>query len=295
MKCGYAREVMVIKYFWIYFGVLLTCSIALAALVKPFAEGFAASGKKPFVYGALSSLLTSLVVFATNWINTNLFTVFWIMAAVFLLFGIIHLAIVQRKYFYSSGRNDSRILIGEIIFGLSIIFFTIVAFSTLQYFLKDRSFLFYPMMMSGVAFFIPMLFLRTFNAAYDIPAAVFKTWQYPLNEQIELPDEDPREKILVIAFETAKKATDKKKTVFRAKAPENMKLGELYYFFINDYNDVQSETPIEYADESYEPVTWWFRIKPKWYQLQRILDPDISVRENRIKENSVIICERIQN
>jgi hypothetical protein len=72
-----------------------------------------------------------------------------------------------------------------------------------------------------------------------------------------------------------------------------MQLGDLYYHFLNDYNEVQSETPIEYTDKQNNPQEWWFRIKPKWYQRQRILDPDLTIKENQVKENSIIICERI--
>ena len=146
-----------------------------------------------------------------------------------------------------------------------------------------------------LSFFIPILVLHTFNAAFEIPQATFTTWSYPLSYQIDLPDENPAEKLYVIGFEIAKKNSDTKRAYFRAKAPESMKLGELYYFFINDYNELQSETPIEYATKDPEAYEWWFRIKRKWYQRQRILNPEITVRENRIKENTVIICERINN
>lgn len=281
------------KFFWIYFGVILTCSIGLAVVVKRFAEGFAAQGKKPYVYGTVSSLLASAAAWGSTYITNHLFSVYWIIAGIYLLFGIIHQAMVQKKYFYSRGQSKSKVLLAEILFGFAIILFTIVAFSTLQYFLKDKTFLFYPMIMSSLAFFIPLLFMHTFDAAYNIPEAIFKTWEYPLSSPIDVPDEDPREKIVVMGFSIAKKETDSRKTFFRAKAPEGMRLGELFYHFINDYNDEQSETPIAFADKGHEPYTWWFRIKPKWYQFQRILDPDISIRENKIKENSVIICERL--
>lgn len=287
---------MAIKFFLTYIGVFLAFSIAFLIIVKQFAAGFAGSGKKPVIYGTFSSVLASLAAYAATLFTERLFTVYWVLAGIFLLFGIIHLAIVHKKYFYSNEEDRIKVIIGEIFFGLSVIFFTIVVFSSLQYFLKgEKEFLFYPMLMSMLAFFIPFLIMQTFEAAYRIPSAIFKTWTYPLYEPFDLPDEDPREKILVIGFEVAKKITDKKRTYFRAKAPEGMKLGELYYHFINDYNELQSETTIEYTDKEYNPCEWWFRRKPKWYQAQRILDPDISVRENRIKENTVIICERILN
>ncbi len=286
---------MAIKYFWPCIGLFFVFSIILVAIVKQFAEGFVGGGKKPIIYGTLASVIASLAAYGSSLITEHLFTVYWFFSCIFLLFGIIHMAIVHKKYFYSTNEDNGKILVGEIIFGLSIIFFTIVVFSSLKYLLGGKSFLFYPMLMSCIAFFVPMLVMHAFEAAYTIPSAIFKTWCYPLNQQIDLPDENPREKLYVIGFEIAKKFTDTKKTYFRAKAPESMKFSELYYHFINDYNELQSETPIEYTHESYEPYEWWFRRKPKWYQAQRILDPEISVRENGIRENTVIICERIKN
>ena len=72
-----------------------------------------------------------------------------------------------------------------------------------------------------------------------------------------------------------------------------MVLGELYYFFINDYNEVQSETPIQFASPEGEPYEWLFRKETKWYEGVNILDPTLTVKDNAIEENSIIICERI--
>lgn len=286
---------MALKFFCIYIGSFLAFSIVLIAVTKQFAEGFAASGKQPIVFGSLSAIVISGGAWLCTFVNDNLFPIFWFFTGIFLLFGIIHIVFFHKKYFYSNQENKSKVLLGEILFCLSLIFFTIVIFSSLQYFLKDKSFLFYPMLLSMIAFFIPLSVLKTFEAAYNIPAAEFSVWQYPVNNPIELPDEKAGEKLLVIAFEISKKKTDLAKTNFRAKGPETMKLGDLYYHFINDYNDAQSETPIEYADDDFTAYEWWFRLKKKWYQLNRILDPELSVRENKIKENSIIICERIVN
>jgi len=69
----------------------------------------------------------------------------------------------------------------------------------------------------------------------------------------------------------------------------------VFYHFINDYNEVQSETPIEFhynREEQDQTHAWYFRTKPKWYTFSRILDPFQTVDNNKIKENTVIICER---
>ena len=286
---------MAIKFFWIYIGSFTACSFALVMFAKSLARNFAAGGKKPLLLGGLSALLISGAAHLTTYFSVHLFTVFWFLAGIFFIFGVIHLAFFHKKYFHSIKKDKDKVLLGELLFCLGLIFFMIVLFSVLQYFLGDnKSFLFYPMLLSALAFFIPMTFLYAFNAAVNIPAPLFKTWQYPLDNPITLPDDNYNEKILVIAFEINKKIADESKTNFRAKAPETMKLGDLYYHFINDYNDQQSETTIQFADNDYTPHEWWFHLKSKWYEKNLILDPDLSVRENMIRENSIIVCERVQ-
>ena len=284
---------MALKYFWILIGSSLACSVMLFFLVKRFAQGFAANTKKPLLFGSFSAAGASGGAYLTTLIDEHMFTVYWLFSAVFLLFGIIHVVFFHKRYFYTTKNDNNKVFIGEMLFALSVIMFTIVIFSTLQYFLKDKSFLFYPMLLSMLTFFIPILVLYTFEAAYKIPLPVFTTWNYPINQPIDLPDERPNEKLVVIAFEIAKKTSEPIKTNFRAKGPEAMHLGDLYYHFLNDYNELHSETPIEFIDTYNSPQEWWFRIKPKWYQRNKILDPDLSVRDNKIKEDTIIICERI--
>jgi hypothetical protein len=285
---------MAFKFFLVYAGSLLACSILLFTIVKKFATGFAEGGKKPVIYGSFSSVIASLAAYGCTFVSENLYIVFWLLAGLFMIFGIIHVYLNHNKYF-SSNDNSTKIFIGELMFALSVIFFTVLVFSSLQYFLTERgkSFLFYPMMMSTFAFFVPVLVTHTFQSAYSIPPPLYNTWKYPVDEPINLPEDDPREKLLVIGFEIAKKHTDEKRTYFRAKAPEGIYLGDLFYFFLNDYNEVQSETQIQFVNQNYEPFDWIFRLKTKWYQGQKILDPALTVKDNGIKENSVIICERV--
>lgn len=288
---------MVIQFFLAFFGSVLVCAIALAVVVKNLSEGFANSGKKPFVYGALSGILTSLAGYLVSCIEAvSLFEFFWYLGGIFLLFGIVHLLFVHKRYFGGQKYYQNKVLVAEIVFGLSVVFFTVVVFSSLQYFWKkDGNFLFYPVLLSSLLFFVPTLVFHSFQAAYDIPATTFPVWSYPVHKPIELPDPEdmPNERILVIGFEIAKKGSDRRKTYFRAKGPETMKLCEFFYHFMNEYNDSYSQTPIEYLDRGYEPHEWWFARKPRWYQGKKIYNPELSIRENGVKENTVIVCERI--
>lgn len=262
-------------------------------MVKNYADSFASKSKKPILWGGLSSAGISGGAYLATYITDHLFTIYWVLAFIYLFFGFIHVIFFHKQYFSSNKNNRNRVIIGEILFAFSLILFTVVVFSSLQYFLKDRDFMFFPMLISMLSFFIPIVLLYTFEAAYKIPPPVFATWFYPVHTPIELPDEKVNEKLLVIAFEITKNAADYTKTNFRAKGPEAMLLGDLYYHFLNDYNETQSETPIRFTDVKGNPYEWWFRIKPKWYQKNRVLDPGLTFRDNQVKENSIIICERI--
>ena len=284
---------MALKYFFIFIGGSFAGSVILFFLVKNFAQGFAMNAKKPMLFGSFAATGASGVAYLATLIDEHMFTVYWIFSGIFLLFGFVHVIFFHKKYFYANKNDQKKVFIGELLFILSLILFTIVIFSTLQYFLKDKNFLFYPMLLSMLCFFIPVLFVYTFEAAYKIPLPVFTTWHYPVNQPIDLPDEKPNEKLVVIAFEIAKQSSEPLKTNFRAKGPEAMQLGDLYYHFLNDYNELHSETPVEFTDDYHNAQEWWFRTKPKWYQRNRILDPHLSVRDNQIKENTIIICERI--
>lgn len=284
---------MATKLFLMYMGGFLGVSIALLALVKQFAAGIVEFGKKPFIYGILLALCTGVLAFAATYAGSDLFLVFWLMAAIFLISGILYMGLMHGKFFLYPEEGKGKVFIGELLYMLAIMFVSIVVFACLQYFLRDKFYLFYPVLFSIIMFIVPFLVVNTFMAAFNIPAAYYTTWSYPINNPIDPPEDSGNERLVVIGFEIAKKISDGNRTFFRAKAPEEIGLGELFYHFINDYNELQSETPIQYIDAENAPVQWWFRLKTKWYQSNRILDPGLAVKHNKIKENSVIICERI--
>jgi hypothetical protein len=285
---------MTLKFFYTYIGIFLVSSVFIALAVKQLVPGFTSGGKRPYAFGIISSLMASGAAFLSSVISSHSFIVFWILALVYFLFGVIYI-LIGRKYFKkAAGQRMGKVILGEVVFGLALILFTIVVFSALQYFVADKSFLFYPTLISTFAFFIPLLFMYTFEAAWAIPAATFKTWQYPLDaSNLEMRNEQSGEKLLAVFFELTNSPGDKGRNKFTATAPEHMTLGELYYHLINHYNEVRSETPIIFEDKTHEAYHWWFRRKRKWYQLNRVLDPESSFRDNRIKESTIIVCERI--
>lgn len=283
---------MALKFFLIFAGAFLTSSMVIMAFIKPLSSSFGNYGKKPWIFNFVSSIIASGIAFATTYITKNLFFTFWILSATFLVFGIVIVLMVHKKYFKVRHDNRNKQFFAEMLFLISISLLTVAIFSSLQYFIKDKNFMHFPMLLCLLFLLIPFLLLHTFDAAISIPYPIYNYWKYPLSHPIDLPDEDERERLYVIGLEIPKNITDKERTYFTVKAPENMTLGDLFYHFINDYNEVQSETTIAYATES-EPHEWTFRTKPKWYNSSKILNPELSIKYNKIKENTVVICERV--
>ncbi len=282
---------MALKMFLFYVIGFFGLSLGLWLTVKQLVSSVA-QVKKPLFYGIIAAIIVSLIAFGLTYLTNDLYTIFWMFAVLFTVAGIVHVLILHKKYFTPKPGKYNETLAGEILFAFAVAALIIAAFSALEYFFVSKDFLFYPIMMSAIAFVVPLLVQHTFEAAFAIPKAVFHTWSYP-SVPLDLPEEDGNEKLLVIGFEIEKRVGDGKKNYFRAKSPEAIVLGELYYHFINDYNEMQSETRIQYMDAENEPQLWWFRMKRKWYQAERILDPSATMRDNGVVENTVIICERV--
>jgi hypothetical protein len=162
------------------------------------------------------------------------------------------------------------------------------------YFLSEKdfnpSFLY-----TGTFFLLPSLIYYAFEALNEIPRKEFKKWYYPIGQAIDDPSDRELEGPFVISFEFEKKFDDINVTSFRAKAPRYMKFGRLFYFFINDYNSRHPESKIEYVYDKSKPYGWVFYIKPTWYGSVHFINSEETIAENKIEENSVIVCKRIMD
>jgi hypothetical protein len=282
---------MTTKIFSIIVGLAALLGIGFIAAAQSLCQSFVAFGKKPVVVGVITALLTAGAVYlATTFIGDS-FILFWVMAFIFLAFGIIHMGFAHRKFIYQEEIERTKVISAEFLFATAVMLVAAVLFSALQYFIINKNFLFYPLLLTALLFIIPFMLHYSFEAAFKIPKPIYKNWIYPVDNPIDPPEDNASEKLLVIGFEIPKKLTDVNKTYFRAKTPESINLGELFYHFINDYNELQSETKVQILDDKKVPLVWYFRLKTKWFQRNKVLDPNITIRENKVKENSVIICE----
>ena len=80
----------------------------------------------------------------------------------------------------------------------------------------------------------------------------------------------------------------------RSKLPVKIELGKFFPVFLDQYNDRNPGNMIQFLDETKQPFGWNFYIKPKkWWQFPVYLNPEITVRENGVKENDIIVAERV--
>ncbi|HLZ88267.1 MAG TPA: TssN family type VI secretion system protein [Puia sp.] len=147
---------------------------------------------------------------------------------------------------------------------------------------------------AALFFLVPYFVYQTYERAVAIPPKIFRQWYYPLHSSEPELDETKLKNLLVISFEFQKHPTDRYFTNFRAKAPVDMEFGELFYYFINDYNERHNDAAIRYSSNEGDTHGWIFYRKPKWYHLStRYIDTEKTVFINNIRENDVIICNRV--
>ncbi|RAJ83525.1 hypothetical protein CLV59_103493 [Chitinophaga dinghuensis] len=142
-------------------------------------------------------------------------------------------------------------------------------------------------------FLIPVCFWELWEVVLVIPPALYEDWYYPTEKEYEEIAENDMKDLLVIALKL-KKNTGGGLTGFRARAPRHVTWGLFFYHFINDYNARHPEQPIDLSAEDPKGCRWrCYRIRSYWWP--RVIDPNLPVYSNGIKENSIILCERIHS
>lgn len=268
-------------------------SALLVKLIMKMQGSFKAFRKATIVYLLIAFLLFSAIACLAAWsVLKNQQFYYLLYQAYFLLLGIVHVYWMKEHLKWSGNRKAfwSELLFTMITGVLGSIGFILVY----RFFNYDG--LEFIMATSIICFIIPWFVNKTFVSALEIPPSLLKQWFYPVSEEIEEPDEDKLKNLLVISFVFQKQIIDPHETNFRAKAPVDMEMGELFYYFINDYNERHPHDKIEYINDSGEPYGWVFYKKPLFNLIQkRFIDADKTIYNNGIRENNVIICRRYLN
>lgn len=272
--------------------VLVLLGTMLMTLVKKIRKLFTQNKLKALVYGlviVLSFMLIGLLS-SSAVLNSIPFFSFIGMEVLFLAMGTVHLW-VMRKFFPVLSENESDFF-SEFFFSLIYSFLGLVAF--LHIVDKFRAPFSYIFATSSLFFLLPTLVYKMYELASLIPIPIYKTWKYPVDQNIKDPTAQELAQPVIISFEFRKKLNDSEITNFRVKAPKPMTFSKLFYFFIVDYNERHPESPIEFVDrKSQTPFDWVFHFKPGFMGNIKHVDFDRTIAANKIKENAVILCKRV--
>jgi hypothetical protein len=222
-------------------------------------------------------------------IMQNLGAYFILLQVLILIIGILHSYFLYRLIPWTSKNK----FIWEFLFSFSIALLGAFFFLLVYNFILHYHALQYVLLAAITWFFVPFFFIQALNRYLLIPGRIFRKWYYPVGKEINDPQDSELVSLLVVSFEFHKKMNDTETTTFRAKAPAHMVFGRLFYYFLNDYNERHREGPIVFSDPEDRPYGWVF-YKTNWLGRKRYIDPDQIIIDNRIRENSVIICQRIK-
>lgn len=146
---------------------------------------------------------------------------------------------------------------------------------------------------SVLVFFVPSIFYWTYIAFINIPFEIYKVWEYPRDKEEINFDGLDFDRLMVLELEFSKKPDAEDRLRVKAKAPENITLGDWFRKFIDDYNAKFPASTIEYIRPDGGSHSWVFYLKKSFFHRRRLLDPDLTIRENRIQENLKITSKRV--
>jgi hypothetical protein len=271
--------------------IFLIIAIALVSLALSKVKGAKAYRKPTLLYLLITALCFGIAGISGFYVvNESIFYYYIHLQAMILILGILHAILLYSLIKWT----DKTKFLWEFLYTLAIVFLGIVVFLLTYKHLLRVHVLQYQVLTAVTWFFVPFLFARALERFRMIPARIFRKWFYPVGQEINDPLDSELVSLLVISFVFHKKLNDPEITTFRAKAPSNMEFGRLFYYFVNDYNDRHREGPIEFLDQENHPHGWIFYHKPSWFRKKRYIDPEKIIKVNRIRENSVIICQRIK-
>jgi len=271
--------------------LIMVLSLLLMMLMGKVRKVLSKNKKAALIYAlvilasfALTGLLSSKKVL--NDVASNMFIGFEI---VFLLLGVLNVYVLRKHFLVLSSEGDHW---SEYLFTLGFTGIGLIAFTNVVNYFNGSFTLYFSA--GALLFILPILFLRMYELADKIPVPVYKTWAYPLGKKVKDPTSRELDNPLVISFEFPKTDSDGEVTKFRVKAPEEMEFGKLFYFFINDYNERHVDSKIEFLNpEDMSPHNWIFYFKPSKWKALRHINHVKTIMGNGIKEDQVIVCERI--
>lgn len=273
----------------LYLLVILAFAIVINILIGSRIPKFRQEKKKYYLYVLIQVLvfvLFSIVLY--NLKGTTLNQRFISLQVYMTIAGIFHL-----KFFHDYFKKfEVKNFISEIFINIGTIAFIAAFMYIITKYFDDSSYVFY-ILTTLFFFIIPTLCYKLFEYSISIPVKLHKRWFYPLNDKYPSPKVSEMRNIIILNLVFQKKENDTQIINFKVKAPRAIDFGRLFYYFINDYNEKNPNSQINFVDEKNQPYGWYFYTKPKWFSSSDYIDPELAIDTNNIKDGATIICQRI--
>lgn len=247
--------------------------------------------KMKMYYALVSCLIFALLGATSYFIDSLAPQVFFNVSALgFFLLGFLHFYLYDHWQLYNPESKFSS----TFLFSILILVLGFITYTLAFYFLSKKSSYVFLMPITLIAFLIPLWIHRSFDLALNVPAVDYKKWYFPEKPIVLDFDNIDTSNISIITYVFSKKHGDTEISNFQTKAPYELKLGDLFYGFLQEWNHRNPQSTIEYMDEEKLPFGWLFYIKEAWYLPKRYLDPDLTIKDNKLKVNQIIITKRIK-
>lgn len=245
--------------------------------------------KRKIYYAVATFVLLAVCGAVGRWVDRAPTTYYWVFSFIFLGLGVLHLYLGDWLRLYGPDRAFAQ----RVLFTIIIVLLSMIGYFLVFYFLGHKSGYAFYFALSLWYIMVPTAVVRCFDLGLAIPAREYKEWHYPSKPIIADMDRIDLSNFAIITYVFSKKFDDKEMSNFQSKAPYDLKLGDLFYFFIQEWNYKYPQSNIEFADANKKTFGWLFYVQDKWYQPKRFLDPDITIRENKILVNQIIQTLRV--
>lgn len=239
----------------------------------------------------LHTTITHILAFAFLFCAVGAFC-FWIvripqmhliMLVIFFLLGMWHTWSMYRFQTWSRREN----YLAEVCFTLMIFCWGEAGFLWLFWLVNDT-----PVSVllagTGLPFLLPFLVHKSYLLWQSIPDKIYYVWQY--SEHLNTPEPVGGD-VIIMHFLMKKGGGQAKESKFTVKAPLNMKIGDIFHYFLNNYNEQHPDGPVM-ANSKLAPFGWYFYVKTGWMQ-KEVVNPNMSVFRNQLTQDTVIYARRV--
>ena len=282
-----AVELMFMRY--LFLPLLAIVLVFLFGLLRR--KNALLSNRKVILFSLTSALLLGLpglVGLAGAYFST---TSFFIFQLVYAILGIVYIRLLLR---YVSQHTQHYTKAVETVVSLFVVALGMYVFSLIyNHFHPIKNGLFIATCV--LPLLLPLIFHWSYGAFLEIPPEIYKVWNYqPNSQELDLEGVDFN-RLMVIEVEFSRQATDEDLLKVKAKAPAEVVYGDWFQKFISDYNTKFGGNPIAFTAPDHSSYSWIFYAKPTFFRKRRYIDPDLSIADNKIREDKIIVCKRVAN